>query len=171
MDKLKQFINNNREAFDVEELPAGHELRFNEKLPNKQNSFRQYSLYVLATVASAALLIILIFPFLSNKHSKAPKDPCSTASDIKNLRLYYNIQMNEVIEQMEAFDPGNNKEAKRQLLEESARVMAASKLFEENVIPKLPCSEEALYAMTQHYSTSLQSLNFMLEQMEDTIDF
>lgn len=169
MDKLKQFISDNREAFDRMELPKGHQLRFEQKLPHRRNSFRRYSLYALAAAASVAILIVFTLPFRGVERSMMQRTvTCHTAAEIDNLRLYYNMQMNEVIAQMEAFNPGENEVEKKQLLEESARVMEASKRFEEAVIPQLPCAQETLYAMTQHYTTSLQSLNFMLRQMENS---
>lgn len=171
MDKLKQFIDNNREAFDKEDLPAGHELRFEKRLPRHRNPFRQYSLYALSIAASVAMLLLLAIPFRGIDRQAAGKDvKCQTVIEIENLRLYYNMQMNEVIARMEAVDMGGNLLVKKQLLEESARVIQASRQFEEIVMPQLPCAQETLYAMTQHYGTSLQSLNFMLEQMEDVTE-
>ncbi|WP_158712950.1 hypothetical protein [Parabacteroides pacaensis] len=169
MDKLKQFINLHRETFDSEELPVGHELRFEKKLFRKRNPFRQYSLYALTTAACVAILIILILPFSDTRRMGKQSIECQTAIEINNLRLYYNMQMHEIIDQMEAINPGKNKAAQELLLEESARVMEASKQFEETVIPQLPCAQETIYAMSQHYNTSLQSLNFMLQQMEEKI--
>lgn len=168
MDRLKQFISDNREAFERMELSEGHELRFEQKLPHRRNPFRRYSLYALAAAASVALLIVFTLPFRGVERAAMERTvTCQTAAEIDNLRIYYNMQMNEIIAQMEAFNPEKNEVEKEQLLEESAKVMAASKYFEEAVIPQLPCAQETLYAMTQHYSTSLRSLNFMLRQMEN----
>jgi hypothetical protein len=34
----------------------------------------------------------------------------------------------------------------------------------------LPCSNDGLFAMTQHYSNSLEGLTLMLKQMEQVTD-
>lgn len=43
-------------------------------------------------------------------------------------------------------------------------------MFEETILPTLPCSNDGLFAMTQHYSNSLEGLTLMLKQMEQVTD-
>lgn len=170
MDKLKQFIHNNREGFDAEELPAGHITRFEKKLYNKRNIGKIYCLYALAVAASVAVLVMLTLPFYGSKHQKLPVASCTIANDIDNLQLYYTMQINEVVRQIEAFEPGKMTQAKELILQETARIQATNILFETAVVPTLPCNDQALYAMTQYYDTSLQSLSFMLRQMQQVRD-
>lgn len=172
MDKLKQYIQNNREMFDQEELPVGHELRFMQKLSRKRNRVKLFACYALAVAASVAVLIMSVFPFSEKK------DPLSSdlatvtmTTEISELQLYYNMQMREIVDRIESFNPGNGTLEKQQVLKEAKRVLAMSKLFEESVVPQLPSFDETLFAMTQYYGTSIRSLNFMLEQMEKIQSF
>ena len=57
MDKLKNFIDANRDAFEEDEiLPEGHFERFEQKLPKpRKNRAALYSLSVFAIAASIAL--------------------------------------------------------------------------------------------------------------------
>ena len=71
-----------------------------------------------------------------------------------------------IISQMQAMYKQQRIPGSEELLKETKRVLTDNYMFEETVLPTLPCSNDGLYAMNQHYSTSLESLNIMLEQME-----
>ena len=60
MDKLKNFIDTNREAFEDDLLPEGHFERFEQKLavPRKSRA-TLYSLCAFAAAACIALLFLL----------------------------------------------------------------------------------------------------------------
>lgn len=168
MDKLKQFINNNREEFDEQELPFGHELRFQKKLPHRKNKTKVFCLYASLIAASVALLIMLALPFYKPESSFLEhRTSCRTEDEINELRLYYSMQMLDIVDRIKEFDPGEKEQEKQQVLNETEQVLALSKQFDETVIPHLPCSDEGLFAVNQYYSTSLRSLNFMLEQLEE----
>lgn len=64
MDKLKNFIGANRDAFEEDEiLPEGHFERFEQKLPKpRKNRAALYSLSVFAIAASIALLLLFRLP-------------------------------------------------------------------------------------------------------------
>lgn len=64
MDKLKNFIDANRDAFEEDEiLPEGHFERFEQKLPKpRKNRAALYSLSVFAIAASIALLLLFRLP-------------------------------------------------------------------------------------------------------------
>lgn len=166
MDRLKEFIHNNREAFGKGELEPAHVMRFESKLRNRRNRVRRYVLYSLAVAASVAILLLSVPPFSRSGQTSATPATSRTAADINNLRVYYTMQMDEIITRIKDATTCNRLE-KKQLLEESNRIMKANQQFEEHVIPQMPCSKETLYAMTQLYNTSLESLNFMLQQIEN----
>ena len=146
MDKLKNFIDTNREAFEDDLLPEGHFERFEQKLAVPRKS--RATLYSLCAFAAAAC-IALLFLFKLPGGTPLPTQPrqvvtgqhaCEVKEEIEELRLYYNMQMSDIISHMQA-------------------------------MYKLPCSNAGLYAMNLHYSTSLESLNIMLKQMENMEDF
>ena len=64
MDKLKNFIDANRNAFEEDEmLPEGHFERFEQKLPKpRKNRAALYSLSAFAIAASIALLLLFRLP-------------------------------------------------------------------------------------------------------------
>ena len=76
-----------------------------------------------------------------------------------------------IISQMQAMYKQQRIPGTEELLKETKRVLTDNYMFEETVLPTLPCSNAGLYAMNLHYSTSLESLNIMLKQMESMEDF
>ena len=148
MDKLKNFIDTNREAFEDDLLPEGHFERFEQKLAVPRKS--RATLYSLCAFAAAAC-IALLFLF---------KLPGGTPLPIQPRQVVTGQHACEVKEEIE-----------EELLKETKRVLTDNYMFEETVLPTLPCSNAGLYAMNLHYSTSLESLNIMLKQMENMEDF
>ena len=131
MDKLKNFIDANRDAFEEDEmLPEGHFERFEQKLPKpRKNRAALYNLSAFAIAASIALLLLFRLP----GGTGLPEPP-------------------------------------EELLQESKRILTDNYMFEETILPTLPCSNDGLFAMTQHYSNSLEGLTLMLKQMEQVTD-
>ena len=177
MDKLKNFIDTNREAFEDDLLPEGHFERFEQKLAVPRKS--RATLYSLCAFAAAAC-IALLFLFKLPGGTPLPTQPrqvvtgqhaCEVKEEIEELRLYYNMQMSDIISQMQAMYKLQQTPGAEELLKETKRVLTDNYMFEETVLPTLPCSNAGLYDMNLHYSTSLESLNIMLKQMENMEDF
>lgn len=177
MDKLKNFIDTNREAFEDDLLPEGHFERFEQKLAAPRKS--RATLYSLCAFAAAACIALLFFfklpggtPLHTQPGQVATGQPiCEVKEEIEELRLYYNMQMSDIISQMQAMYKQQRIPGTEELLKETKRVLTDNYMFEETVLPTLPCSNAGLYAMNLHYSTSLESLNIMLKQMESMEDF
>ena len=155
MDKLKNFIDANRDAFEEDEiLPEGHFERFEQKLPKPRKN--RAALYSLSGLPEPA--------------QKTTAQTCETQEEIEELRLYYNMQMNDVLAQMKKLYKQDRTPGAEELLQESKRILTDNYMFEETILPTLPCSNDGLFAMTQHYSNSLEGLTLMLKQMEQVTD-
>lgn len=165
MDKLKQFIDDHRDEFNDIELPKGHQARFEKKLPIRAK--RRTLWYSVYGVAAAACIALLLFFKPSTDLFIDDDDPTANVCEIEELQLYYTMQINEVLAQIEAINETETSPKSAQLLQASQQVVDDSGRFEEEVLPSLPCSEEGIYAINQHYSNSLRSLHIMLDQMED----
>lgn len=172
MDKLKTFIDTNREAFEDELLPEGHFDRFEQKLPKPRKSKAViYSLYTFAVAACISLLFLVRIPEgeLLPEPTPIAEEPCTCefAEEFEELRLYYNMQISEIISQMKTLCKQQSIPGAEGLLQETNVVLADSHAFEETILPTLPCSNDGLYTMNMHYNASLKSLNGMLAQMEE----
>lgn len=173
MDKLKNFIDTNREAFEDDLLPEGHFDRFEKKLPPApRKHFKLYSLCAFAAAASIALLLLLRMP----GGTPVPESPqtgvqqkCSNQKEFHELQMFYKMQINDIMAQMESLYKEEQAPGAAGLLQESKRILKDNYMFEETILPTLPCSNDGLFAMNQHYSASVESLNIMLKQMERVI--
>ncbi len=164
MDKLKDFIQDNIEAFDDDFLPEGHFERFEKKLPREQK--RRFSLFRLSALAAAASLAL--FFLIGTPEGKQDDFLASLAQEkeeMDGLQMYYRMQMDEILLQMEEL--GKRQAAgSADLLQESRQIMQDCRTFEETVLPTLPCSGEGVLAMSQHYNASVEGLNIMLRRMK-----
>lgn len=161
MDKLKQFIDDHRDEFDNIQLPEGHLERFEKKLPSRRK--HSFWLYGLSAIAAAAC-IALIF-FIQPPTASLTEDEVAIC-EIEELQLYYNMQMNEVVARIEKIYEEDPSQGTTELFQATQQVMNDNNQFEERILPELPCSEEGMFAMNQHYHNSIASLNRMLLQME-----
>lgn len=179
MDKLKQFIDTHREAFDDDFLPEGHLERFEKKLASQSPEVTKKPLAVwlrVLAVAAAAAIAVFVFIEIRSGIGDAPVQQtetymCETQMEIDELRTYYNMQMDELYAQIRALYKMEQAPGGLELLEETKQVIKTSQDFEDNILPHLPCSEAGLFAMNQHYNTSIQSLAIMLKQMEHTFEY
>ena len=94
MDKLKKFIDTNREAFEDDLLPEGHFDRFEKKLPPaRRKHFKLYSLCAFAAAASIALLLLLRMPggtpVPTNNQKASIQKQCSEQKEFNELQMYY----------------------------------------------------------------------------------
>lgn len=172
MDKLKKFIEDNREAFDTEEmLPAGHQKRFEQKLPvSKGKKLFWLTVSGLTIAATVALWIIAQLP---TAVSPAPPqqeivvENCKIKVEIEELRFYYTMKINDITEKMKQLYETNSNEGVAGLWHASQQILADNSCFETEILPTLPCSDDALFAMTQHYQNSLGGLDIMFTQMKE----
>lgn len=167
MDELKNFIDRNRADFDEVELPVGHTVRFCAKLEVQKRSAKRRR--VIGVVAIAACLGIL-FAVQIQYNKEQTANTCELSMEINEVRLYYNMQLAETIARMEALYKEHQTPGSLELLRQTQEVIAVNREFENKVLPDLPCSEEALFAMNQHYDASLSGARILLRQMERVVD-
>lgn len=170
MDKLKNFIDTNREAFEDDLLPEGHFDRFEKKLPPARGRhFKLYGLCAFAAAASIALLLLLRLPGgtpLPENRNRQIRQVCCEQKEFYELQMYYKMQINDIMAQMETLYKKENAPGAAGLLQESKRILKDNYMFEETILPTLPCTNDGMFAMNQHYSSSVKSLHIMLKQME-----
>jgi hypothetical protein len=158
MDRLKNFIDDNRERFDDIELPEGHRERFEQKLKaQNRKPIIRYALWSIIAAACVSLFLLIDV----QPQSAEEYDLCDIMSTEKQeLILYYNMQMNNIISQLEA----HNNTASDERLAQAKTIQSECFHFEEEVVPDLPCTEKAIFAINQHYIRSIEGMTTILEQ-------
>ncbi len=173
MDKLKRFIENNREAFDADEmLPSGHLKRFEQKLPvQKSNRISMLMKAGLAIAATVALLLLMTQQSTSSLNDSALKEIMAQnqefGQEIEELQLYYHMQIGDITEEMKLLYEKNPNTGAKGLWIACQQILADNSRFEKQILPSLSNPDGALFAMTQHYQNSLNGLDIMLHQMKE----
>ncbi|MDR1356098.1 MAG: hypothetical protein LBJ58_00315 [Tannerellaceae bacterium] len=175
MDKLKDFIDNNRKDFDNDLLPEGHLKRFETKLKGRRLIPSTHGRIAL-TLAAAALLMLFLWirrEAREEAHERATFTfACESEEEIEELRLYYRMQIYGVEAQIqELYAQGGEAPGSLELMEETERVIRMTYDFETDIFPLLPCSDAGVFVMTQQYSNSIGSLNIMLKQMKRIVTY
>ena len=169
MDRLKDFIEKNRADFEHEPLPEGHEARFMQRLdeafPAKKAKRFTLRWWAIPVAAAFVGLICWQFPALWKDAHPAPV-VCALHTEVAELRTYYQMEMDDILMQMEAYESESTNPAYRTLLEESRKITYACNWFDAQVLPTLPCSDEAVLAVQQQYGNSLNSLHILYAQMQ-----
>lgn len=165
MDKLKDFIDNNRQAFDDISLPAGHTDRFKEKLNKRQKTLNRRK--IIWSVAAASV-IGLLFTFYTQFRKEHIDEVCELSTEIREVKMYYNMQITATVTKMEELYKQNQSPGNLDLLKQTQDVIASNLDFENRILPSLPCNEAALFAMNQHYDASLEGMNILFDQMQRT---
>lgn len=162
MDKLKDFIDKNRQEFDDIALPEGHTERFKKKLGRRSQTLGKRWL---AGLVAAASLTGLLFVFHPQIQKKQVEEVCELSIEIRELRLYYNMQLAATVGKMEELYKQSQSPGNLELLKQTQDVLAANLDFEKRILPSLPCREEALFVINQHYDASLEGMNILLDRM------
>lgn len=171
MDRLKDFIEKNRADFEHDPLPEGHEARFMQRLdeafPAKRAKRFTLRGWVIPVAAAFIGLLCWQFPALWRDAGRSPRPAvCTLHTEMAELRTYYQMEMDDILMQMEAYESRNANPAYRTLLEESRKITYACNQFDAQVLPTLPCSDEAVLAVQQQYGNSLNSLHILYTQMQ-----
>lgn len=170
MDKLKDFIDKNCEAFNEVELPDGHFERFIEKLERqeaKSMRMRRWHWWTIPAVAAAvALLLYWQYPFFAEVVGKKQPYVCELHSEISELHSYYSMEMEEILMEMEEKSAQSDSPAAKELLEAGLHIRNSCRQFDMKVLPTLPCSDEGVFAVNQQYRNSLNSLQILKKKMK-----
>lgn len=139
--------------------------------PRRVNRGRLVALGIsFATAAAVAVLLLLRMPGgtevpgPSAMHAETHRTQAK--EEFEELRLYYTMQINDMMAQIENLYKEDQTPGGAELLKETKKVLHDNYMFEETVLPTLPRSNNGLFAISLHYNNSLESLSIMLREME-----
>lgn len=168
MDKLKDFIESNRAEFELTDMPEGHMDRFKQKMFGQQKK-RRVTIRLVWSLGAAALLGLLLTIHVQFQQTDS-YEVCELHTEIGELSAYYNMQITAVLSQMEELYKEKQSPGALELMKQTQEVLASNQDFEKNILPSLPCSESALFAMNQHYDASISGMHILLKQMHELIE-
>lgn len=123
-----------------------------------------------AAAAAVALLFLLRMPGGTEvpgpSAMHAEMHGTQAKEEFEELRMYYTMQINDMMAQIENLYQEERTPGGAELLKETKKVLHDNYMFEETVLPTLPRSNNGLFAISLHYNNSLESLSIMLREME-----
>ncbi|MDD2289463.1 MAG: hypothetical protein PHT64_06970 [Bacteroidales bacterium] len=157
MDELRSFIKDNRELFEKEALPQGHQTRFEKRLAKsglKKNRIRVK--YLVYTSVAALLLVVLSIGIRFIKEDPLAglfADPCVGEAS----GCYYN-QIRKISSQIE-YDSRNLPEFKRQeiLMNMQSLIPDSSHEFSD-MLPREISDKEAERLNKEYYKQLYQGM-------------
>ena len=170
MNKLEKQIKANRQRFDNQEPPAGHMVRFEQKLQRRQSrspfSRIPYAVKAAAVIALVALSSILIYEqarlYYQNNRVLSLRD---ISNELGEAEFYYTSLINtkyREIDRLNINDP-KQKEMLMVELEEMDRLFhSLQKDFQAN-----PKDERVINAMISHYQLKLEVMSQIIKQLEE----
>lgn len=169
MDKLKNFIDRNRGAFETESLPEGHMERFIGRLRREEQPHVHRRWLGWATIPVAATIAFLLYwqlPFLKDMLGGKPQYVCELHSEMAELRYYYQMQMDGILMQMEEKSAQSDSPAMKELLQAGQQIQKSCQQFDIKVLPTLPCSDVGVLAINQQYRNSLNGMRLLYDKMK-----
>ncbi|CDE65315.1 putative uncharacterized protein [Parabacteroides sp. CAG:409] len=167
MDRLKDYIEQHREAFNEEPLPEGHLERFAARLEKEEEEkVKTVPLWrrLMPLAAVVALFLCLSVPFWIQRGT-SDSYVCELHSEMGELHTYYRMQLEDHLMELETASKENPSEAVMHLLEAALQIEASCQQFDNQVLPTLPCSDEGIFAINQQYQNSLNSMQILCQQL------
>ncbi len=171
MEHLKDFFKENKNSFDDQELPLGHEKRFLKKLEKKN---KQIGIKVWYSVA-ASLILLAMFSFFAkdfifNKNYVKNHTKIMSLSDISSnyheVEEFYQAGINEKINEFEHLECKVDPDQVKMIDKELAQ-------FDENYInlqvelKKNVNDERIINAMINNYQTKFRFLELVIDQIKE----
>lgn len=174
MKDLKDYIKNNREAFDDQDPPAGHSERFEalldkkDQIEVKKGTKRHNFLKYISVAASIAVLVVIGFRFYEpNKiipTNQGTENIQSISDEFMATNDYYQQQMETQITDIMCKLSNTNTEDQAQLSEDLKQIVDNNKAFVDEMANN-DNKELAIHFLVKHYKKNIQILENINEKL------
>jgi hypothetical protein len=175
MNDLKNYLKENKAAFDDQEPADGHFERFEERLKavSKEKKRKRTLKIRLISAFSAAASILLIIGIGNHFHA-SPIDtgePLSeqTANEFSLTNDFYQEQMNEQIADIQCKLSKADFETQNQLENDLQKILMENTLFVQQ-IQNDTHEDLAIFYLVKHYKANLHALEFINQKLGDYIE-
>ncbi len=158
MDKFKEYIEQEREAFDAFELPTGHTRRMADKLPKESSSaIRRFLLPIVATAAVIAGVVMTL-------KGPAPSEESVMVQTIAQSELirYYSSQLEVLKDSLRTLAPTLHPEMRADMMAELELIENEKYRFNRQLLPQISVSEDCQTVVYTFYSSKIESLEYLL---------
>lgn len=173
MKDLKEYIRENKNAFDDMEPAMGHFERFEalldkqeEKIVSKRGSRKAKLICLLSIAASIVILALVTIKFYTPQQiqTEEAKKEISTPNEFYTTNEYYKQQMKEQIANVMCKLANTDPENQAQLTADLQKLIENNNQF-VNEIAKSKNQELAIHYLIKHYKTNIQALENINEKL------
>jgi hypothetical protein len=169
MEKMEEFIRDNREAFDVHDAPDD----LWEKVEQKLDKKRRAKLWKAWLKRAAVFILIFSFAFAASEYIHTPKSGktiqlvnknFSVPQEIKETQAYYESEIHSRMNDMKpvfASNPGMEEEVNKDFISLDSICSDLKKDLKDNV-----SNQQVIEAMIQNYRTKLNILENLLAELK-----
>ncbi len=161
-DRLKDFMEEHREAFDAETPPTAIWDKIDDQLPQKQSAPIRRLVIRYAKIAAAVFILfgvgMLTGSYLSGNETEFSAE---TQQEINDLNTFYSRQVNEKLNELKSFSPDNNVIEDIKELDSSFQALKDELGNEVN-------DHQVIEAMIREYQTKIEILDRVIVRMKST---
>lgn len=170
MDKFDAFINQNRQLFDTEDLPAGHFDRFNKKMTMRRPANRTNLWFVAGAAAVVGLILTASLSLLLNLSGFTPPHESRLASvslspELIQIDDYYQSELTQkqlLINSMLTGDMTPLEKEVKQAINDMND--GYESILKDMVLS--PSTEIAAFVLTRFYQVQLDVLDGIITRMK-----
>ena len=168
MDKLKEYIKNNRRKFDDIEPTDGHIERFAARLNARQPKQPKRSIRILVTaisgIAAAILVALMVLP------TKQAADSCTLSSELAEVSGYYATMLEQEIEKIQQLVAYTDSETKAELLSDIMIMREESSEFLQQICASHMDDADSIPFVVMHYQGKIDALQVTVSLLEGNIN-
>lgn len=167
MDKLKEYIKNNRNQLDDMEPADGHLERFAARLnTHKKQPKRLVRILAAATLGAAAAILVtlLILPLNQTVDNK-----CSLSPELAEVSSYYAIQVEQEIDRIQQLVVYADGETRNELLADIMLMREESDKFLNQICDSHMDESDSIPIIIRHYQSHIDALQTTANILESNI--
>jgi hypothetical protein len=169
MDTLKNFIDQNRDQFEDLTPPAGHEIRFAQKLGMEQKKRFTLSIRSVMKVAAISVLTLLSSLYIFDTLKPIPEQPLLTLSQINQeyaeVEFYYTSTANDQMAFIDNILQGDSPVEKELLMKELTSLDSLHVQLQKELNAN-PNDERVINTMLQYYRFRVTVLTQIIDRLQ-----
>lgn len=167
MDRLKEYIRNNREAFDSEAPSDNHTELFLARLNKSKKpkrSGRRIAFSFTASIAAAAVILLAIWK------APQPSAGCTMSDEEKEVSGYYTMRLEGKISEVERLALQGDERVRSEIDRGLAELQADTVSFFSELCGAGISEDEKVAIIIQHYRAKLNALDMTISSLEQALN-
>ena len=160
MDRLEQYIRDNRDRFDTANPDPALWNNIEQRLPQRKS--RQVIMWRSVAAAAVALLLIMSGIVVGTQMERADAVYTAEYDEFRQAEQYYRVQLNEKVDALQQYTHDTDVESDLNELESLYNEL--SQELEDGMHPN---QDDIIQALIQNYQTRIDLLEKILNRLEE----